>query len=109
MKAIEPHLTVVRERYATIAPDVQGINAWRYWRQYSSGNQEFVEAMTFQHYLETQKLLEWDEMSEAVAKMGTRWKQGQDDEQELDAALDTPVLLPLADYLLGIFDMTGEL
>jgi hypothetical protein len=74
--------------FVGIAPDMQGINAWRYQRQVSPGVQEFVEAVSFQHYLETQRLITYEET------------QGK---------LPEGVMLTEDDYLLGLFDLVGEL
>lgn len=74
--------------YASVAPDMQGINAWRYQRQISPGIQEFIEAISFQYYLETQHLITYEEA------------QGK---------LPEDVMLTEDDYLLGLFDLVGEL
>lgn len=53
-----------------------------------------IEAMAFQHYLETQRLISIDEARAKVAAMSS----GSDS-----------VILSEVDYVLGLFDMTGEL
>lgn len=74
--------------YNSIAPDLQGINAWRYQRQISSGVQEYIEATSFQHYLETQRLV-------SLA--------------EAQAGIPGGIILTEQDYLLGLFDLVGEM
>jgi predicted translin family RNA/ssDNA-binding protein len=74
--------------FQSIVPDLQGINAYRYRSNISGGIQEFMEALLFQHYLETQHLLDYEG---AASK------------------LPEGILLTYEDYVLGIFDMTGEL
>ena len=64
------------------------INAHRYYRQISPGIQEYVEAVLFQHYLETEKLLSLEDCA---------------------GKLPGGILLTEEDYILGLFDMTGEL
>ena len=71
-----------------MAPDLQGINAWRYQRQISGGIQEFIEAISFRHYLQTQRLITID---------------------EAQAEIPDGVELTADDYLLGLFDLVGEL
>jgi predicted translin family RNA/ssDNA-binding protein len=83
----------IETQYKTIARDVQGINAYRY-RSITGGNQEFMEAATFQHYLETQELLSYDAAISQVTALGGEGEH---------------VMLTMDDYVLGIFDMTGEL
>lgn len=82
----------VQTKLAEIAPDLQGINAYRYGRQISWGLQEYMEAITFQHYLEMQKLISHEDAQANVTSASP--KQG--------------ILLTTDDYLLGIFDMVGE-
>ncbi|PSN70198.1 translin associated factor X [Corynespora cassiicola Philippines] len=85
---------MIEKQYKSISGDVQGLNAFRYERQITGGNQEFMEALSFQHYLETQTLIPYDEAKSRVATMSG----------EAGAVLLTP-----EDYILGIFDMVGEL
>lgn len=92
-KANEPHWKIIKERYASIAQDLQGINAYRY-RSITGGNQEFIEAASFQHYLESQQLLTYEDAKKQVTALGGE---------------NTPVSLPVGDYVLGLYDMTGEL
>ncbi|KAI0023908.1 Translin [Xylariomycetidae sp. FL0641] len=76
----------IAELLATIEEDVQGMNRHRYGLICL---EEYVEAVSFAHYLETQTL-----MTPAQAQ----------------AALQ-PVGIPLTapDYVFGIFDLTGEM
>jgi len=84
----------IKTLYANGSPDLQGLNSYRYQRQITGGNQEFMEALTFQHYLETQELISYDESVKRLAQLGG------------DGG---PVLLTPSDYILGVFDMVGEL
>lgn len=83
----------IEKQYQQIAGDVQGLNAFRY-PQITGGNQEFMEALSFHHYLENQTLISYDDAKERIARMSG------------DAGA---VLLTPEDYILGIFDMVGEL
>jgi predicted translin family RNA/ssDNA-binding protein len=74
-------------QFDSITADLTGINAWRYQRQISPGIQEFMEAISFEHYLRTQKLITLEEASRALPGV--------------DLTGD--------DYVLGIFDLVGEL
>ena len=86
--------TTIKTQYAAIAADLQGLNAYRYDRNITGGNQEFIEAAAFEHYLTTGSLLPYDEACRRFVEFGG------------DAGA-----IPLSpeDYLLGLFDMTGEL
>ena len=92
-KSIKQSYDAIEVQLTAIAKDLQGINAYRYSRQISGGLQEFVEAVTFQHYLETQRLMSYQE---AQANIEAMTKDGK-------------VMLIVDDYILGLFDMVGEL
>lgn len=92
-KSIKQSYDVIKAQLTAIAKDLQGINAYRYSRQISGGLQEFVEAITFQHYLETQRLMSYQEAQANIEAMTKDWK----------------VMLIVDDYILGLFDMIGEL
>ena len=87
-KQIEPMYSTIKTTLASVAPDMQGLNAERYQRQISGGIQEYMEAILFQFYLEHERLMPYD-----------------------DAAKSLPdgIMLTYADYVLGLFDTTGEL
>ncbi|MCJ1414784.1 hypothetical protein MMC32_001112 [Xylographa parallela] len=85
---ITTRLANITELFSSIVPDLQGPNAWRYQRQVSSGVQEFVEAVSFQHYLTTQCLIMVEETQRLLPK---------------------GVQLMEDDYLLGLYDLVGEL
>ncbi|KAL8659483.1 MAG: hypothetical protein Q9202_007097 [Teloschistes flavicans] len=87
-KEIKTRYDSIRELFASIAPDLQESNGWRYQKQISGGCQEYVEAISFHHYLETQTLI-------------TR-REAQD-------LIPGGIILTVDDYVLGLFDLTGEL
>jgi Translin family len=93
-KENQKHYATIKERYQAIAPDLQGINAYRYARNITGGNQEFMEAVIFERYLEKQSLLPFAEAKTVVAQLGTE---------------GSAIPLTESDYVLGVFDMTGEL
>ncbi|KAH2985489.1 hypothetical protein KXW58_008613 [Aspergillus fumigatus] len=74
--------------FQNVIPDVTGLNSWRYQRQLSGAIQEFIEALSFNHYLQTQSLISHAEVSKH---------------------LPAEILVTEEDYLLGMFDLTGEM
>lgn len=84
----------IEDRYKNIASDLQGLNAYRYSHNITGGNQEFMEALSFQHYLETQSLITYDEAKSRIAAMSGE---------------AGPITFTTEDYILGVCDMTGEL
>ncbi len=87
-KEYSQHTSTIQDRFVSVAPDLEGINAYRYQRQMSPGIQEFMEALLFQHYLETESILSPTDSAKRIPE---------------------DILLTEDDYILGLFDMTGEL
>lgn len=84
---IDTRLEEITKLLASIAPDLQSINRYRY-----AGSlrclEEFVEALSFMHYLRHQTLITIHQTSVAVP---------------------AGVTLTPHDYLYGVFDLFGEL
>ncbi|KAK3391516.1 Translin family-domain-containing protein [Sordaria brevicollis] len=100
---VDSRLAEISKLLATMAPDVQGINRYRYSRSLMC-LEELAEALTFAHYLKTQTLLKPEELSAFVedltrkgaAVLGEKEKDNQDkdkDEPMPDAA-NVPVPPP---------------
>ncbi|KAL8727353.1 MAG: hypothetical protein Q9166_006121 [cf. Caloplaca sp. 2 TL-2023] len=87
-KEIQPRYNSIKDLFTSVAPDLQGHNFWRYQKQISGGCQEYVEAISFHHYLEYQTLIA---------------------HEEAQALIPAGVELTVDDYVLGLFDLTGEL
>ncbi|ORY98592.1 translin associated factor X [Syncephalastrum racemosum] len=79
--------------FKNLAPDVQGVNYYRYSRSFSGGFEEFIEAVAFYHYLTTGTLIKKQEIDALFQdEQGNQWIHVQD-----------------SDYILGLGDFTGEL
>lgn len=81
-------MKTINELFTSVAPDLQGIDVWRYQRQISGGIQEFIEAISLRHFLQTQRLLTLE---------------------EAQAEIPGGIELTEDDYVLGLFDLVGEL
>jgi predicted translin family RNA/ssDNA-binding protein len=92
---LKKHYEAAMNGYRAIACDVQGLNSFRYSRSLTGGNQELVEALAFQYYLEHGRLMPLD---------AARLKF-----ESLGGDGDGAIPLDDMDYLLGVYDMTGEL
>jgi len=86
-------LREVQTMYAGLTDELKDDRFWRYQRQVSPGLQEYIEALSFAHYLEHNSLI--------------TYKQVQDTLCDADGIPCFP--LPVSDYLLGLSDVTGEL
>ncbi|KAI5829421.1 Translin [Schizophyllum commune Tattone D] len=88
-------LKEVQQIYAGMANkgELEGDRFWRYQHQVSPGLQEYIEALSYAHYLEHETLISFDEVQRTLCR-----EDG------------TPYFpLTTSDYLLGVSDLTGEL
>lgn len=95
----QPYEQTIAKNLVQAAPDLRGsLNTYRYDRQISGGCQEYIEAALFQHYLTTATLMSHS----AAAAQVRQLSRGPDDD-------DDGIELSIEDYVLGIYDFTGEL
>jgi hypothetical protein len=130
---VDSRLAEIAKLLATLAPEIQGINRYRYARSLMC-LEELVEALTFAHYLKTQTLMSYEQLSRVVEDIARQAAApapapGTEDEVMTDAR-DTPAASPPEkptqpaaqtpsstppisltqdDYLYGVFDLTGEM
>lgn len=107
VKGNKPYHDTISTQLSAVSPDLQGLNAHRYARQISGGVQEYIEAASFQHYLETATLLSYDDAAAALRAISSHPLPAGDGEPQPPSA--PGVALGYEDYLLGVYDMTGEL
>ncbi|KAG6897917.1 hypothetical protein C0992_009069 [Termitomyces sp. T32_za158] len=84
-------LRSVQTLYANLKHELEGDRFWRYHRQVSPGLQEYIEALSFAHYLEHRSLISFDQVQQTLSDS------------------DGYFPLTVSDYLLGLSDLTGEL
>lgn len=70
--------------------------------------EELIEALTFAHYLRTQSLMGYGESANKVAAL-SKLPDQMDVEDAEDAVQHPLVLVTEQDYLMGIFDLSGEM
>jgi len=86
-------LAEARAMLRNVAHELVGPNFWRYANNLSGGLQEYIEALSFVHYVECGGLVSYERVQANLC---------DDTGQHLFP-------LPLSDYVLGICDLTGEL
>ncbi|KAK4246498.1 Translin family-domain-containing protein [Corynascus novoguineensis] len=122
---VDSRLAEISKLLASIAPEIQGINRYRYSRSLMC-LEELVEALTFAHYLRTQTLISYAELDPVVQDL-TRKGATSEDQVMADASdtagsttttteippsstIEPPTFsLTQEDYLYGVFDLTGEM
>lgn len=60
-------LKEVQRLFASMRQEVQGDQFWRYQRNVSPGLQEYIEALSFTHFLDTEKLISYDEVQQSLS------------------------------------------
>ncbi|GAM24262.1 hypothetical protein SAMD00019534_074370, partial [Acytostelium subglobosum LB1] len=80
---------------AQIMKELENEEYWKYQRSFTWGLQEYIEAVSFQHYLMTRKLVTLDEIHNKIKKSIGNETIG--------------TIITIEDYLLGLADLTGEL
>ncbi|KAH9937453.1 Translin [Fomitopsis serialis] len=86
-------LKEVQNLFAGMREEVAEDRFWRHQRNVSPGLQEYIEALSFAHYLECGTLISYEEVQRSLS--------------DADGRPYFP--LPIDDYLLGLSDLTGEL
>jgi len=91
-KIAYPKLVVIEKVFAGMRVDLEGDQFWRYQRAISPGLQEYIEALSFTHYLTHNSLITWREVQDRLSDESGPYFP-----------------LPIEEYLLGVSDLTGEL
>uniref|UniRef100_A0A8C5MLZ0 SprT-like N-terminal domain n=1 Tax=Leptobrachium leishanense TaxID=445787 RepID=A0A8C5MLZ0_9ANUR len=121
LKEADSKLDLVRQKIKQIAEELVGEDLYQYHRAFTPGLQEYVEAVTFQHFIKTKTLLCLEDINkqlifeetkkdvesnpnDSVADPLTTVSEKTQFEQSTLSVQVTPV-----DYLLGVADLTGEL
>ena len=94
LKEAEEKFLEVKELLKTIASELEGEDPYLFSRAYSPGLQEYIEALSFSHFLRNKTLISFEKVKAAFEFS----KEGGKDLE----------LNPF-DYILGIADLTGEL
>ncbi|KAI9773943.1 MAG: hypothetical protein M1840_006169 [Geoglossum simile] len=85
---VASRLATIDAMFQSLSGDLCDMRSWRYRPQISPGIQEYVEAISFQYYLKSQVLISLEEASNLIVG---------------------DVQLTGGDYIMGIFDLVGEL
>ncbi|PFH49210.1 hypothetical protein AMATHDRAFT_195235 [Amanita thiersii Skay4041] len=87
-------LREVQDMYAKMRSELEGDRYWRHQRQVSPGLQEYIEALSFAHFLEYGSLITFRQVQDTLS-------------EPTNGKPHFP--LSVSDYLLGVSDLMGEL
>ncbi|XP_029377250.1 translin-associated protein X [Echeneis naucrates] len=108
----EAHIKLdgVRQKIGQIAEELRGEDIYQFHRAFTPGIQEYVEAVSFLHYICHRSLISLEEINANLVFMRAEKVVAKDAAEALP--LGTQVLtfqVTPSDYLLGVADLTGEL
>jgi predicted translin family RNA/ssDNA-binding protein len=128
LKSLTQYQNTIRTNFTALTPDLQSIDSYRYHRQVSPGIQEWMESLLFHHYLATQTLMTFEDAcmelrtlcagpaptSNVKEQANVEAEPAVTKKVKLDGTEETiepptPIELTPTDYILGLFDLTGEL
>ncbi|XP_030604154.1 translin-associated protein X [Archocentrus centrarchus] len=100
----------VRQKIGQIAEELRGEDIYQFHRAFTPGIQEYVEAVSFLHYIRHRNLISLEEINARLVFMKTEKAdpKGSAEAMPLGAQVLTFQVTP-SDYLLGVADLTGEL
>ncbi|KAK1791358.1 hypothetical protein P4O66_013377 [Electrophorus voltai] len=103
-------LDAVRQKVGQIAEELRGEDLYQFHKAFTSGVQEYVEAVSFHHFIKHRTLISLEEINARLVFMR---------HEKMDTKVGAEVLWPgtcvltfqvtHTDYLLGVADLTGEL
>lgn len=102
MKQAGEALCKLHKLIGNIATEVRGRDYWRYQRAFSPGLQEYIEALSLYHFLNTSRLITKTEIERRI-EVDNKGQQDNVTSQQPFFSISHE------DYLLGIADLSGEL
>ncbi|XP_072265494.1 translin-associated protein X [Pyxicephalus adspersus] len=97
----------VREKIKQVALELVGEDVHQYHRAFTSGLQEYVEAVTFQHFITNRTLLSLEDINkQLIFENSTNIASNNEDPARQNTL---SLQITHVDYLLGVADLTGEL
>jgi len=77
LKEAENRLTALKKLWRNLALELRGEDHFQFLRNYSVGLQEWIEALSFYHYLCYGKLITWEEVQKELTFIYVRSKQSR--------------------------------
>jgi len=92
-----------KNEWSKVADELKNEDHYQYMRAYSGGLQEWVEALSFYHFLKHYQIISFTDVCKELTF------EGQDTEENEEELKSSHVTVPHSEYILGIADLTGEL
>ncbi|XP_019902160.2 translin-associated protein X isoform X1 [Esox lucius] len=100
----------VRQKIGMIAEEIRGEDLYQFHRAFTPGIQEYVEAVSFHHFIKHRTLISLEEINaKLVFVKDSDAKETAEGQQPIGAQQVLTFQVTPTDYLLGVADLTGEL
>ncbi|XP_036402960.1 translin-associated protein X [Megalops cyprinoides] len=98
----------VRLKIRQIAEELRGEDLYQFHKAFTPGIQEYVEAVSFQHFIRHRSLISLEEINARLVFLKEDKAETKDPSEQQRMKVLTFQVTP-TDYLLGVADLTGEL
>lgn len=98
----------VKQKIGQIAEELRGEDLYQFHKAFTSGVQEYVEAVSFHHFIRHRTLLSLEEINAALVFIKGETVEIKAPVESQGACVLT-FQVTSTDYLLGVADLTGEL
>ncbi|KAL0983656.1 hypothetical protein UPYG_G00130860 [Umbra pygmaea] len=106
----EVKLDGVRQKIGLISEELRGEDLYQFHRAFTPGIQEYVEAVSFHHFIRQRTLISLEEINAKLVFMkDCDAEVTLDDQQPIGPPQVLTFQVTPTDYLLGVADLTGEL
>ncbi|KAM3931218.1 translin-associated protein X isoform 2-T2 [Leptodactylus fuscus] len=110
LKEAKKKLDDIRGKIKHLAKELINEDMYQYHRAFTFGIQEYVEAVTFQHFIVKRTLIKLSDInSELIFKAGDHSHNIDLTDEDQLYPEDFSFQITPVDYLLGVADLTGEL
>ncbi|KAJ7987339.1 hypothetical protein DPEC_G00325460 [Dallia pectoralis] len=100
----------VRQKIGLIAEELRGEDLYQFHRAFTPGIQEYVEAVSFHHFIKHRTLISLEDINAKLLFMKDSYsKESTEGQQPVAAHQVLTFQVTPTDYLLGVADLTGEL
>ncbi|KAL4641347.1 translin-associated protein X isoform X2 [Arapaima gigas] len=99
----------VRQKIKQIAEELLGEDLYQFHKAFTPGIQEFVEAVSFQHYIKHRTLISLEDINARLVFLQEGKSEATGPSADPQGMQELAFQVTPTDYLLGVADLTGEL
>ncbi|KAK3588745.1 hypothetical protein CHS0354_024223 [Potamilus streckersoni] len=110
-QALDKLSEIEASKFRLIAEELKDEDIYQFIRAYSSGLQEYIEALTFYYFLKNCSLIKLEDVQKRLTFTAADDSNSDETQQKTQKSVDgrINVVIPPIEYILGVADLTGEL